>query len=903
VIKNDLNIVCILQLYNEIRTGHLVDFFKYNADLFDHVIVYDDGSTDGTLEYCQNITPHIIRSSNNNYKNEMRHKKELLEIATKLDAEYVVSLDADEILLLTRTELEEKCLLLGASSFNGIRVNFINLWRSFNYKRVDNLFDEYRPIKIWKHDKSLDPYSDIVDELHQPLHPQYITNIMEDMSISIFHTGFSTEERILRKFLIYKKHGQKGFDLLRLINERKLKLEEIPIELIPKGFSFSKEPPAPKSLKYFVEKSIKLKDKVFKPKISIVCLIYKDVKWLEFVYQQIQKYTDLSDNEFFFVANGATQEVKDYLYNNYIPHYLYDHTEDQKNEYYINNVYRAYNFGVEKSRGDFSVLINSDMAFSENWLENLFKNYSGKNCVASRLVEQGRLTPGKYGIAKNFGCNFDDYKEEEFNAYALELKEDRLVDSGLYMPLLIKVETFKKIEGYPEGNIKPGSDIFNPTIALPGEAVISGDAVLMEKLNAIGISHQTAFESIVYHFQEGEKSSDSKIISEQNEIVEIAVCNDILTGTMGEKVLWDYLLKLPKTIGLSYEVVGGKKSITFQEYIANNYSDIKIVLQNASFMDTVDPSIFTIVFLQDDLRRMRNPSLQQEQNLNNADICITNSYSTASSYPEFDFEIIPVGVDSELFSPRDKKALRNKWNIPLAGKIGIFVGALNEVKGWSRVLDVIENDISCHWIVVTKYGESFDHPRVTLFSKQNQADLSELLCCSDFFILGSEVETQCLAAIEAALCDVPIIMDKTGIFADINEKDLSRIGVFNEDFKVAVVQISEREFSPRETILKYPITINDSMGLWRSLLCKAKLQSINNIYRQPMSAVYGEKSLFSMIKLKLEFFYRKRLLASLIGRDQFYSISEISHYLKQHIPKGIFSMLRFLWRFFRELKN
>jgi hypothetical protein len=57
---------------------------------------------------------------------------------------------------------------------------------------------------------------------------------------------------------------------------------------------------------------------------------------------------------------------------------------------------------------------------------------------------------------------------------------------------------------YPEGNITRNSDIFKPTIAIKGQPVIPGDLVLMEKLRRINVHHHTVFDSIVYHFQEGE---------------------------------------------------------------------------------------------------------------------------------------------------------------------------------------------------------------------------------------------------------------------------------------------------------------------------------------------------------------------------------------------------------------
>ena len=47
--------------------------------------------------------------------------------------------------------------------------------------------------------------------------------------------------------------------------------------------------------------------------ISIACLIYKSTKWLDFVYKQITKYTNLIDNEFYFVANDACDKVLKHL--------------------------------------------------------------------------------------------------------------------------------------------------------------------------------------------------------------------------------------------------------------------------------------------------------------------------------------------------------------------------------------------------------------------------------------------------------------------------------------------------------------------------------------------------------------------------------------------------------------
>ena len=241
-------------------------------------------------------------------------------------------------------------------------------------------------------------------------------------------------------------------------------------------------------------------------KISIACLIYKSTKWLQFVYDQVIKHTNMNDNEFYFIANDACPEVLEYLKNNNIPHYIHNNTENQKKEWYINNVYRAYNTAGRMSKGDYIVFINSDMAFNTGWLDILINNIDDTKVISSRLVERGILRSGKYGIERNFGNIPSDYDEKSFIEYIDTIKEEKIMEGGLYMPILVKREHFESVGGYPEGNIIYGSDIYNPEYAIPGQKLISGDAIFITKLkNKLGVNHWTSFSSIVYHFQEGEK--------------------------------------------------------------------------------------------------------------------------------------------------------------------------------------------------------------------------------------------------------------------------------------------------------------------------------------------------------------------------------------------------------------
>ena len=510
------------------------------------------------------------------------------------------------------------------------------------------------------------------------------------------------------------------------------------------------------------------------------------------------------------------------------------------------------------------------------------------------------MSTGKHGIEKNFCNSRESYDEAGFEAYAESISSNRVEEGGLNMPLLVRKSDFHAVGGYPEGNIVPGSDPFNPVIASAGVSVVSGDAAFIQKLEKIGIQHITAFNSIVYHFQEGERRSVTPF-SFAHTSDQIAICNDQVMGINGEKVLWGHLLDLPNTIPFDYEKVEGKTPESFQAYANDKLTDASLILQNASFVPRFFPDKHTLVYLQDNLRAMGKMSVSQEMNLKNADCRVTNTIDIAVSYPEYDFEICPVGVDSKLFRPENKERVRKKYGINLEDKVGIFVGALDEVKGWSEVKSIIEDeDLKIQWLVISKYDEEFIHPRVRQYSKQSQDVLVELLNAADFFILGSPIETQCLAAIEAALCDVPVVIKPVGIFTSLTEVERARVGSVQMNLKNGVKDVLANmdRFFPRTTMLEKGLSLAETNGKWYSLLVNEKMRALSNIYRRgPREKI--ELSVIRKAFYRLEIYYRFRILKTIIGRDTFYSAAEISVYTKDNLPKPCYKTLRYLWRFFR----
>jgi len=238
--------------------------------------------------------------------------------------------------------------------------------------------------------------------------------------------------------------------------------------------------------------------------IEIISLIYKSIGYLNLIYSQLK-----SDNckvegwnvGVRLVLNDATNEIIDEIKKLDIDYTIYnDKTID---DYYLNRVYRCWNFGGVTSKYDNICFINSDMVFSKNWLTNLLKHHNGINIPTSRLVESGKLgtAPDRHGIIQNFGKTFNDINYLGFEEYAEKISQDKVEYSGLLMPVIFEKKRFIESGKYPEGNIyATGIGKFGDTLISPG------DIYYFDKLQKeYGMTHITVFDSIVYHIQEGEK--------------------------------------------------------------------------------------------------------------------------------------------------------------------------------------------------------------------------------------------------------------------------------------------------------------------------------------------------------------------------------------------------------------
>lgn len=238
-------------------------------------------------------------------------------------------------------------------------------------------------------------------------------------------------------------------------------------------------------------------------KLEVISLIYKSVSYLDSICNEFDKpycKVDGVDIKFRVVANDANKAVLDKLSEGRVPYSIYN--DEKPNDYYLNRVYRCWNSAGISSECDYICFVNSDMIFSKDWLVNLIKHYDGVNIPCSRLIESGKMPSGLHGMGWNFGRHPNNFLYELWNEHSDRLKEDVVKDGGLYMPFIINKQRFIESGMYPEGNIysdgRAGS--------MNGQVVKSGDDYYFHDIleKKFGMKHKTVFDSIVYHFQEGE---------------------------------------------------------------------------------------------------------------------------------------------------------------------------------------------------------------------------------------------------------------------------------------------------------------------------------------------------------------------------------------------------------------
>lgn len=509
-----MKIIGFTQLRNELEKGNLENWFK-QMSVCDYIYIFDQDSTDGSKEYYKQFdNTVVIESPTNRFAEELVCKNELLQklLSDHPDVDWILWIDGDLLLdgrLLSNNgkQLKELCTLGLVHNIDAYTFDHYNLWRSDVYYRLD---DQYHSLNgawypLWRNNGNLK--FETRGGLHLRQYPQGLVNVRAT-PYCVVHRGFATDYQIMTKYDVYKANGQNGWPLERLLNEETLNVAELDRTFLPDWFQITDDvnPISKKHIReiYNEEKRIEVIKPQIKKNVEIISLIFKSIDYLDLIYKELKSdkcKADGWDVTVRIVANDATTEVLEKLKTLDIPYTVYN--DPKPNDYYLNRVYRCFNYAGETSLSDNICFVNSDMVFGDGWLGNLLKHHNGINIPTSRLVESGKMPSGKHGISHNCGRGPTSINYEEWNNAVIKLKHDSIHDGGLFMPCIIQKERFIESGKYPEGNI------YHNGIGTLGNFVRSGDAwyfynVLTNKFN---MRHITVFDSLVYHIQEGEKDS------------------------------------------------------------------------------------------------------------------------------------------------------------------------------------------------------------------------------------------------------------------------------------------------------------------------------------------------------------------------------------------------------------
>jgi hypothetical protein len=318
------------------------------------------------------------------------------------------------------------------------------------------------------------------------------------------------------------------------------------------------------------------------PLVTLISLIYAGVDWLEFQYGELLKLKNElgpGEVEILFVANNASQEIINFLRDNLIP-YVSAPGRAYSGEWYINSVYRAYNYGVACAKGEYVLLTNSDMSYSSGFLIELLKHRTPNSYLVGKLIESGRLTPAKSAIKKNLGKKLRQFKRKQFYSTVEKVSREGTSPGGLFMPLLTSRMTFLEAGSYPEGNIRKDSlETYTASghysVALQGEQLVPGDYAFVKRLEFNGWKHRTLNSAIAYHFQEGEKSEMR------------TSARSVINSGIRVELLHSQLLASLKKISNSVIVSNSRLTVTDSLKNVHKKGNFIFLANNADLLDTI----------------------------------------------------------------------------------------------------------------------------------------------------------------------------------------------------------------------------------------------------------------------------------------------------------------------------
>ena len=136
-------------------------------------------------------------------------------------------------------------------------------------------------------------------------------------------------------------------------------------------------------------------------------------------------------------------------------------------------------------------------------------------------------------------------------------------------------------------------------------------------------------------------------------------------------------------------------------------------------------------------------------------------------------KVFPNGINSRIFYPRSKSAMRKKYNYPEDAFIVAFVGYFSEIKGSKRLSEALQRFDDVYSIFIGSGQEVPDCERILFQGSLVHNEIAERLSAADVFVLPTIAEGCCNAIIEAMGCGLPVISSNRPFNDDILDDECS----------------------------------------------------------------------------------------------------------------------------------
>jgi glycosyltransferase involved in cell wall biosynthesis len=140
----------------------------------------------------------------------------------------------------------------------------------------------------------------------------------------------------------------------------------------------------------------------------------------------------------------------------------------------------------------------------------------------------------------------------------------------------------------------------------------------------------------------------------------------------------------------------------------------------------------------------------------------------------FPVSVIPNGLDTEVFAPRDRRAAREQLGLPVDGRLALFVAesVKNRRKGFQLLLDALRGLNLEDGITLLSIGRSPPELSLGCGHKHlgeihDDATLAAAYSAADVFVLPSLQDNLPNTALESLACGTPVVAFDTGGIPDI----------------------------------------------------------------------------------------------------------------------------------------